>query len=423
MKQLTIATESIGFQTGAFFKELTLLVQELRNSDIINEETIAKYCTRTDQCIYKHTGISTNSLLWKKGENTVVIVPTLTRGNVLNRKDFNKFLEKNFKADNLSFYNLEKKGWINPAESRVGGAFSEINFKIYNGEMFLLGKAFTPEEAAAVILHEVGHAYTFLQFIADTVVVNTVLQRTYQELTNANADKKVKLILTRAADDMALGGREWLETVEEDTDKEVAFKVLVSAVQIEPRKMDNKRFFSMNACEELADIFATRHGAGRALVSMRAKFIYQPVKSHGIMTGIGLTILGLGLALLVPQAIFLALVGAVKTSVDSAQASGAVDIASFKQDVKKIRNQFVEKLKLSGLPKEEIKEAIESIDVVDKIIQDYRGNEIDQATAVKFFDMFRRGKMDARASREYTDKLESLASNDLFIRAAQLGTH
>jgi hypothetical protein len=39
---------------------------------------------------------------------------------------------------------------------------------------------------------------------------------------------------------------------------------------------------------------------------------------------------------------------------------------------------------------------------------------------IRFFDMFRRGRMDARSSREYTDKLEVLVSNDLFIRSAQL---
>ena len=133
--------------------------------------------------------------------------------------------------------------------------------------------------------------------------------------------------------------------------------------------------------------------------------------------------LGLVGALLAPEAIFFAILGAWLAWDGAADAAKAVDITSFKQEAKKMRNQFVEKLKLSNLSKEDIQEAIESIEVTDKIIQGYAGNGLEQGVAVKFFDMFRRGKMDARASREYTDKLESLATNDLFIRAAQLGAH
>lgn len=421
MKQLNIATESIAFQTGAFFKELTLCVQDLRAIETVKEDDLNRFCVRVDQCIYKHTGISTNAKFWQGGDNAFVLVPTLTRGNVLNRASFNKFIGKHFNPDNISFFNLEKKGWINPAESRVGGAFSEINFRVYVGDMFLLGKTFTPEEAAAVILHEVGHAYTFIQFVADSVVVNTVLHRTYQELTKANPDKSVKVILTKAADDMAIKNREWLETIEEGTNKEVAFKVLVTAVQIEPRNMDNKRYFSMDTAEELADIFAARHGAGKAIVTMRSKFITQPRQSYGIMSGIAFTILGLLGAIVAPEALFIGMLGALIAYSGASDAANACDLSSFKQLAKKMRNQYVEKLKQSGLPKEEITEIIESLNVVDEIIQGYQGDSLGQATAVKFFDMFRRGKMDARASREYTDQLESLAANDLFIRAAQLG--
>ena len=422
MKQLNIGTESIAFQTGAFFKDLTLCVQDLRAMEVKKEDDIARFCVRIDQCIYKHTGISTSVKFWQGGDNAFVALPNMTRGNVLNRASFNKFLEKNFNADNISFLNLEKKGWINPAESRVGGAFSEINFHIFVGEMFLVGKGYTPEEAAAAILHEVGHAYTFLQFMADVIVVNTVLQRTYQELTNANADKKVKIILTKAADDMSINNRDWLEAVEDTTNKEVAFKVLVTAVQIEPRNMDNKRYFTMDAAEELADIFAARHGAGRAIITLRSKFVSSAPKSYGILQGIAWSLVGICLAPMAPLTLLMTYYGIVVAITGAMTAAEANDVSSFKQLAKKMRNQFVEKLKLSNLPKEATLEAIESIDLADKIIQGYQGNESDPATIVKFFDMFRRGKMDARASREYTDKLESLATNDLFIRAAQLGT-
>lgn len=422
MKLLFIGTESIAFQSGAFFKDLTLLVQDLRAAGDKSQDAINKWFLRVDRSVYDHTGITTNGLFWPGGDNAAMVIPTMTRGNVLNRAEFNKFVAKKFDADKLSFYNLEKQGWIDPANSRVGGAFSEIVFKMIVGELFLFGKTFTPEEAATVILHEVGHAYTFLQFIADTVVINAVLQRTWAELTSGTPDKKVRMILTKAADDMAIQNKDWLQSIEDGTAADVAFKVLATVVAIEPRLMDNKRYFSMDAAEELADIFAARHGAGRAVVTMRSKFMSADSRSYGVLAGVAYTFLGVALMPFVGViGLPVAMLGALLTYCGVAEASKAPDLSTFKQLSLKMRNQFVERIKLMDLPKEELVEEIASIDLVDKIVQGYHG-DADPAMLVKFLDMFRRGKMDARASRDYTDKLESLAANDLFIRAAQLGS-
>jgi hypothetical protein len=422
MNLLFLGNESIAFQSDAFFKALTLIVKDLRDSGEKSQDAVNKFCVRVDKCIYEHTGILTNALVLNGYDNAAVAVPSLTRGNVLNRAQFNKFLEKHFDADKLSLYNLEQKGWIDPSNARVGGAFSEIMHKLYIGSLFLFTRTFTPEETAAVILHEVGHAYTFLQFLADSIVVNVVMQRTWAELTNGQPDKKVKLILTKAAKDMGMEGVEWLQPVEDTTSADVAIKILASAVQIEPRRMDNKRYFSMDTAEELADIFAARHGAGRAIVTMRSKFVSVNGKSYGILVGLAWAFAGLlATPLLGPVGVGLMLGGGWLTYQGAAEAAREPDATTFKQNATKMRNQFVEKIKLMDLPKEELVEEIASIELTDKIIQTYAG-DFDTPTIVKFIDMFRRGKMDARASREYTDRLESLAANDLFVRAAQLGT-
>lgn len=425
MKQLHIATESIAFQTGAFFKELSIIIQDGRDAGAASEDAVRKFSIRLDQCIHKHTGITTSTRFLEDYDNAFVFLPALTRGNVLHGRSFNEYLEKNFDADRLSFLDLEKKGWIDPANSRVGGAFSEIIFKTYLG--FVFETKYTAEEIASIVLHEVGHAFTFLQFMADTIVVNTVLQRTYQELTNANADKKVKIILTKAADDMAIKNRDWLHAVDDATDGEVAYKLIASAVQIEDRVMDNKRFFSQDACEELAEIFAIRHGAGRALLTMRAKDKWDGTRpSRGYLVQVGFLIVSIMAAPLtqgqsIPLAILTAVILIATVSDHISSASSMPDITKFKQTATKIRNQFVEQIKTSKLPKEELVEILNSVNLADQLIQGYK-SDYDPDMLAKFFDMFRKGKMDARASRDYTDVLERLASNDLFVRAAQLSS-
>ena len=422
MKQLYIGNESIAFQSGAFFKDVTAIIQAIRDNKNRTVQDMAKYLLRLDKCVYDHTGVNLNSSTLDEYDDAFVVVPMLTKGNVLNRDSFNKYIKKHWDADTLSFYNVEKKGWIDPANSRVGGAFSEIVFSSFVSTDHICSKKYTAEETAFVVIHEVGHAYTFLQSLTDTLIVNAVLQRTYQELTSNGVDKKVKVILTKAADSMNIKGREWLEAINDDSDGDVAFKLLVTAVNIEPRGMDNKRYFTQNAAEELADIFAVRHGAGRALVSMRAKNDYSVSESYLLLRNSAWAIQwALWIPLFPIIGGVLALGSLFSVGRGLHLASNARDVTQFKHEAQKARNQFVEHLKISKLPKEQIAAIIDDINFTDKTIQDYQFED-NEPMIVKFMDMFRRGKMTARASREYTDKLEVLVANDLFIRAAQLGS-
>lgn len=424
MKILELGNESIAIQSGAFSKALTLIIEDMRASGIRKVEELGKFTVRIDQCIYEHTGILSTVRIAANYNNCFVVIPSLTRGNALNSASFNKYLSENFDAARLSFYNLEQKGWIDPANSRVGGAFSKIEFKIYLGDEDMISKRYTAEESASVIIHECGHAYTFLQFMADTIVVNAVLQRSYEQLTAGTADKKIKLILTNAAKDMRIDNTEWLQEVTDDTDAGVAYRLLVSAVQIEPRFMDNKRYFTQDASEELADIFAVQHGAGRALLTMRAEGKYGKVNN----TVLYMQTVAVSLAVLAapvicgPVAIPMAIMGlflcAAAVYGEVKFAATCPDITTFKQTATKIRNQFVDNLKSGKLPKEDVAAMIDNITLADKLIQNYSG-DFDPGTMSRFFDMFRRGKMDARSSRAYTDKLEVLVANELFVRAAQ----
>jgi hypothetical protein len=224
---------------------------------------------------------------------------------------------------------------------------------------------------------------------------------------------------------MCIENRDWVQSITDDTDADVAFRVLASAVEIEPRTMDNKRFFSQDAAEELADIFAVRHGAGRALMLMRSKTQYRKIDDRmsylkmagwalaGMVSAPVVPIVGLPLAAISILSIL------CQTWKGVAWAKNLDDVTTFKQTATKVRNQFVEQLKSSKLPKEDVAAILESISLADKLIQGYKG-DFDPGILARFVDMFRRGKMDARSSREYTDKLEVLVANDLFVRAAQL---
>ena len=426
MKTLSLGNETIAFQSGAFYKDLTLIFQDLRAQGSNVESVMHNANIRVGQCISNHTGITVKPNDVSFGDYAFIILPCTGRGNVINNAQYGKFLEKYFDPKMMrSFKDIESKGYIDPDNSRVGGAFSEIMFDMYLSHHYLIGKEYTPEELAGIVLHEVGHAYNLIHFIADTVISNNALMMAYQELTDGKPNKQVKIIVNKAAEHMGIKNRDWVQAVDDETDGIVAFRVLATAAQIEPRGMDNKVYFTQDACEELADIFAARHGAGRAIITMRSKMKMQS-PSYGYSLGIAMSILGMTTAVLsAPIGLPIIALGAMftmaSTSLHVATASSMPDVTGFKKSATKIRNQFIEELKLSKLPKEKVAELTASIDLADKLMQQHT-EEFDPGQLARFFDMMRRGKMDARASRDYTDKLEVLAANDLFLRAAQFGT-
>lgn len=421
MKHLSLGNESIAFQDGSFFKNLTLIIQDLHESGDRTPEKVDNYLSRIDSCIYESTRVLTLTQLWGGVDNALVLVPNLTKGHVLYGPFFTKWVNDNFDADKNSFSNAQKNGWVDPKSSRVGGAFSEVMHRIYIGSGVLLDKRYNPDEVAAMIIHEVGHAFTFLQFISDTVMINHVLQRSYQELTSSNANVPVRTILDKSAKDLGIEDNAWLQDVTNDTDKEVAFKLLVSAVSIDKRGMDNKRFFTQDAGEELADIFAARHGAAKAIVTMRVKMGPGTQKEvHSLrIAAMYAAFTALSILIAPPFALLFSLLTLVSVWFSFDTAAGFKDETSFKQSATKMRNQLVEQIKQSKLPKDDVQAIMQSISTIDQAIDANRISPASIPVIVRFVDMFRRGKMDARSSRDYTDKLEVLASNELFVRAAQ----
>lgn len=421
MKQLSIGNESIAFQNGGYFKELTTIFAELLAAGVKSAQEAAPFFTRIDRCNYDNIGIATLAGSYASAvENAFVAVPMLTKGSVLNSNNFNKWLDKNFNAAAQPFLNGAKTGTVDPSTSRVSGAFSEIVFKVYATDAMLFGKKYTAEELAAAMIHEVGHAFTFLQFLADQVMCCHVLQRSYQELTSKNVDVPIRITLEKTANDLDIKNKTWLESLDTVTDKEVAFRILASAVQIEPREIDNKRFFSLDACEELADIFAARHGAAKAIVSLRLKSPKAFIGGFQLRTSIMYGALGMVFLPLLPVlGVLFAMAGTLLAYCTIYLAANTPDITTFKQAAAKMRNQVVEQLKQTKLPKEEINPILDNLDAIDEMIQSERETKAAVPVLVRFIDMFRRGKMDARSSREYTDRLEVLAANDLFARAAQ----
>lgn len=426
MKVLKLGLESISFQSGDFYRELTDIIVAARTGEKTKKakEEVGKQIAL---CTAKHTKIQTTVEFIDNYNNACIFPKFFAPENVLYANDARALFKEYY--DMLSDIRAGStvEGWINTANSTVGGEFARlVHATYYDTDFIFSNKKFSAEGAASVILHEIGHGYTFFQFLADTVMLNVVLQQTYQELVGAKDEREIKMIITRNRKRLKLeNASDWSEEIY-SKDKGTIVKVMATEAVLNRNKQDNKRYYTQNTAEELAEIFCVRHGGAKGLIEVRQYFASNfnlAEVSFGILgscMAAAAAILGaMLLPAIAPVAMVVAGLSLLTAAAGAAAAATVPEFTKFSQTIGKIRNQLVERLKQGNLPPELLKETLSCIEAAVKAINDTPDSDV--PFVIRFFDFMRSDKRNSVAWREYTDKLEHMATNELFVRAARLG--
>lgn len=443
MKTLNIATESIAFQSKAFFRSLVALIKDYRTSDK-STLTRANVLRNISMTISEHTNLLIS--VRESGandSNAFIIFPTINPYNVISDRNLKNEVVKIIQSANRKRFPEIVEGWIDPVSATVGGYFANIPHAMWVGSDLLDSKLFTEEEVAAVIIHETGHAFTMLQFVADTVISNIVLEEAARKYAAEPDYKKSRIILDQASIDVGDNERTWSYEITDTTGKDLGARVFLMHSQAGRLGADNKRKYTYNNCEELADIFAVRHGAGEAVMSFRAKMAQNKLVTGTarfnrtstyffLMTRLVMSVAASAVGALVAAhgiptagaiiivANLVSAVGAVKEmATNFGLALDAPDLASNRTLITKVRNQMINALKDNDLPADARKELLKGIDAGFVILSD-EINEAETTFIQLLVDFFDRGRVDRRLSREYTDRLEMLTNNELFAKAYKL---
>lgn len=182
---------------------------------------------------------------------------------------------------NLAPYRIllgDGQGWLEDT-GRVRGAFAKIPVELWIGKKMLDG-TFTVEELAAVILHEIGHVYTYFETMGRTVATalaiadaESILASSDDVKTREHAIAVVGKYLHFPDD---FDAATLAEPGQESTFQAVAIRNAVVA-GLHGDTGDHRLFNGES--EFLADSYAVRMGAAQPLVSANvklAKFHYDP---------------------------------------------------------------------------------------------------------------------------------------------------
>jgi hypothetical protein len=426
---LILGLESINFQKLDFYKELSSAFESIRQAPVKDIHTTGgeenQYEKLISGIIKNYTNLTVTLVF--SDVMPCVEIPAVSRNNPLVNDWIRSFVDSRKGLELIKNAGNAIRGTVNSETGRVGGIFAEIGTTIYLPVSMLKGSKYTPGELAAITLHEVGHFFTYFEYITHTARTNQALAGIAREYDKTLSIKEREVVLMTARQALNIKDLD-VSGLAKVSDKRIVDAVIITNVIEKSKSELGSNLYDDNNFEYLADQFATRMGAGRDLVTGLDKvykefgdistrglgmyLFWEAVKLIALVIHIGLAVASgpLGeVGVLLNSMLISFLFGR------DAQTDATYDRPKIR--LERVRNQLMEAQKERGLTKAQQQAYREDVKVIDDILADY--NTRFQLVGYIFLYVFRMGKkrFDAEALQR---ELEQLATNDLFGRAQEL---
>ena len=369
--------------------------------------------------IKKHTGMNVKLYLDPTvSQNAAVQMPFLN-GNHVFRYDWLrdwwlKELEETAVKDIAKDSSKSKLGWVDRKNQKVHGYFTEVEVPMWLGYDAIVnvkgGWDATPEEIAAVLLHEVGHAFSFFIAMDYTVRTNSALYAVHQELLDCTSQSAKVKLLSSASRDLNVEIDD-VEGLARTNDKDMVSTVILSGIMKNIRNELGADIYDMRDCEAMADNFASKQGFGVDLVTGLDKFpVYKADKycrSRQMLSLLLQIILNLTFtALTCGMWLF------VVFSINNLTKIYDDPVERYTR----IRQEMIGNLKNRDIPTSVKNRTLDDIEVIDGIISKYTNKPELLVFMAEFF--LPKGRQN-KSARQLNQLFEKLSNNDLYIAAAK----
>jgi hypothetical protein len=431
MKKGIFALESVHFQTDAFFKSLVEELEKLRTTKIeIKDLFKSNHLDALMACIKSKTNIS---IVFSNGDVTgpAIYWPRVFGSNVLIDNGFkdmvndglNFDMHKDIKPILKAMDSVKEIGSVNLINSTVSGVYSKMEFEMMMPTSLFIGPSdFTVREVASAILHELGHVFTFLEFVSRTVSTNQVLSGLVRTLDKTATAEEKKAIFIKASDLLKMSKEEQDALVNAKNKNDMTCIVIKAANELSVSELGSS-IYDVNSSEYLADQFATRHGAGRDLITLLDKFDknqswVKPSVGLYIVKGIVfITLAFYGIVITVSTMGGFPILLLILLICIQDKNNNIYDNPKARFD--RMRMQNVERLKDRNISSEEKENIIESNVAIDLISKTYSDN-LNFIEKIAYY--LKPSYRNAHKFEMLQKDLEHMASNSLFESAAKLST-
>jgi len=406
----------------------------------VSKEATKKLAEDVQAAIKKHTNLTFVVVMDTSRfstPNAYAIVPAIhLSSSVMDRakEHYKAFpeLEAEYKkvVETLKLADKSMEGSIDLKNGKVTGLFAKFPFQMVITTCLFLGDGqqglipgfkthllLTPEEISAVLLHEIGHIFTYLELLYMTTSTNMALDDVVKEL-KGEKDESVRIKLIEKTKDKLKIKHLDSASLAKQKKGEVIQSIILDAAVEDTTSLTGSVVYEFRNSEFLADQYAVRQGAGKPLASALEKIEvwanYDVAKMkewrlrHYIFSVMG-TLLG---ALGSPAYLMLL-------------AIPGLDMMLYdnpKDRLVRIKQQMVNGLKDSELSPESRDDILEDIRTVQECIDRLRDGD---SLSPIFMSLYRRmttWRRDQESRVQFQKRLEALASNDLFVAGQQLAS-
>lgn len=300
-------------------------------------------------------------------------------------------------------------GQIDLVSGKVSGDFSKIPLTIGLGNQFLNPKyGFTAGEIAAVLLHELGHDFTYCYTLHYTCTTNMVLMMAAQAVVAATDTKQKHAIMTDVQNTLGIKIENMADLTDYDKYEDY-YITMLGAYRKTIYDALGSPSYNTNMSEQMADMFAARHGAGAALVTglNRMNKLFAP---NGWQRSVYRAQTVLAFVAFAPVMIPLFLTGVFINDF----IAGSYDLD--KDRFIRIRNEAIASLKDTSLTADEKKTIMAEIDTINAII---KTTDNDWLVAGKIAMLIRSSQRAQARQKSLLQDLEALTNNPLYVAAAK----
>ena len=411
---IDIATESIEFQyTSPLRGALETTIKELRSKPKLTSRDLAD--SSLSESVHKYTGMSVvfeyvTMMGWAA---YVTAPPSLDKNNPLlppsiaariTNADLYKQIEDSGKV-------LE--GTIDRKKGKVGGVFSKITSKLVFGKHIIThsGKL-TVEETAAIILHELGHLYTYYEYLSTTVQTTNILRAVGSD-AYGRLPTKERVKLLHEVDSAAGIKIPDKELVANGSSEMISMIVIRESVNKKRSEM-NCDYYDVRSYEYLSDQYAARHGAASSLASALNKLGKGVGSIHArgsarhffteLLSFIFYAFGGTTGAVFFVQMLLL-------------HACTEQRYDSPVERTEKLREQLIAQLRDKEITDDRRKKVLEEIEVIDELLTTIRNRK---SIVEMFWDNVLPYGRRNTATSKLQRNLENLAYNEFYHKSAQL---
>jgi len=412
--RLQVALEAIDYQRQSLFFNSVAGIMQDAIEEISNKskKSNVKAFKQIDEVVFKKIGmLITLNYDDAPHANAYVKVPIIDRNHPL-LIEYHREYSSN--EEGLKAIKQNKGlllGSIDRKNSKIGGGFSNIPIDVYLTRGLFIEGRFTHKEIAAIFLHELGHVFTFLEYLGTNLTTNYVLQHVSRSLLNTRELKRKYEIIEEGSEILGikLEDPDALTRTENET---VIQTVILQEVYRSQYSELNSKNHDMTAWEMLSDQFSARHGAGRDLVTGLDKImrLYGSAEYRNTFHYLAIEAFKL-IMFIVTIPFFWPFHLLMLTTIDPTQSL----YDKPKSRMERIRRDMVDDLKHADLDKEYQKQLIQDIEVIDKVLKELTERRT-------LYELFWTTTWSRREYKQlkFQQELEMLINNDIFVKAAQL---